>query len=79
MVANKTHKKPAVPKAAKEAEKIAKTMYMALTAPDAPKATPDGYIMGATTVLKMLIDQAVQQGSEKEDLKMYALKQIMTI
>ena len=29
--------------------------------------------MGACTVLKVLMDQAVQQGADKEELKQYAI------
>lgn len=71
MPTERKHKKPAVPKEAREAEKVARQMYGALTQQGAPKATPGGYIMGACTVLKMLMDQAVQQGCAKEDLKQY--------
>ena len=70
------HTKPAVPKEAVEADKVAKTMYQSLTAPDAPKAHPLGYIMGASMVLKMLIDQAVQQGEDRDALKQQAMAYI---
>ncbi len=73
MATNKTHKKPAFPKEAVEAEKVAKQMYSSLTEKGAPKASPEGYIMGACTVVKLLLDQAVAQGSDKEELKLYAL------
>lgn len=63
------HRMPAVSKEQKEAEEIAKTMYQPLTAPGAPRATPTGYILGACQVLKMLTEQAVQQGSDKEKVK----------
>lgn len=69
----KQHRKPAVPKGFKEAEKVAKQMYGSLTETGAPKATPTGYIMGACTVLKILLDQAEQQGANKNELKQYAL------
>ena len=69
----KTHTKPAVPRAAKEAERVTETMYQALMAPGAPRATPQGYIMGASMVLKMLIDQAVGQGEDRDALKMQAI------
>lgn len=72
----KTHKKPLMPKEAKEAEKIVKQMYSSLTAPDAPRATPMGYIMGASMVLKMLIDQAVNQGEDRDALKAQAMAYI---
>lgn len=32
-----------------------------------------GYIMGASYVLKMLIDQAVQQGESRDALKLQAM------
>ena len=69
----KTHTKPAVPRAAQQAEKVTETMYQSLTAPGAPKASPQGYIMGATMVLKMLIDQAVAQGENRDALKLQAM------
>lgn len=69
----KTHTKPAVPRAAQQAEKVAKQMYSSLKAPDAPKASPTGYIMGASYVLKMLIDQAVAQGEDRGALKAQAM------
>ena len=75
----KTHTKPAVPRAAQQAEKITETMYQSLTAPGAPKASPQGYIMGATMVLKMLIDQAVAQGEDRDALKAQALTYIAAI
>lgn len=70
----RSHKKPAVSKEAIEAESIAKQMYAALTVKGAPQAHPMGYIMGTCTVLKMLVDQAEQQGSNREELKQYALR-----
>lgn len=54
-------------------------MYTSLTAPDAPKASPKGYIMGASIVLKMLIDQAVQQGEDRQALKAQAMEFIQMI
>ena len=72
----KTHTKPAVPREAQQAEKVAKQMYQSLTAPEAPKATPMGYIMGGSIVLKMLIDQAVAQGEDRDALKAQALTYI---
>lgn len=75
----KTHTKPAVPREALQAEAVTKQMYQSLTAPDAPKATPMGYIMGASMVLKMLIDQAVQQGEERDMLKAQAMAYIAAI
>ena len=69
----KTHTKPAVPKEAQQAEKIVEQMYSSLKAPDAPKASPMGYIMGASMVLKILIDQAVAQGEDREALKAQAM------
>lgn len=72
----KTHTKPAVSLAAKQAEKITETMYQSLTAHGAPKASPLGYIIGASMVLKMLIDQAVKQGEDRNILKAQALTYI---
>ena len=74
-----THTRPAVRREAQQSEQIARTMYAALTAPDAPKASPMGYIMGATTVLKTLIDQAAQQGEDRGQLRSYALNLIARI
>jgi hypothetical protein len=48
-------------------------MYQSLTAPGAPKASPQGYIMGAAMVLKLLIDQAVAQGENRDALKLQAM------
>ena len=70
------HTKPSFPK---EAEKVTKQMYESLTAPNAPRATQMGYIMGASMVLKMLIDQAVSQGGDKEALKAQAMTYIQMI
>ena len=75
----KAHKKPEVPREALEAEKITEQMYSSLMTPDAPKASPMGYIMGASMVLKMLIDQAVQQGEDRDRLKTQAMAYIMSI
>ena len=75
----KTHTKPAIPQEAKEAELVAKQMYSSLTSPDAPKAHPLGYIMGASMVLKLLIDQAVQQGEDRDKLKAQAMTYIQVI
>ena len=75
----KTHTKPAVPKAALQAEAVTKQMYQSLKAPDAPKASPLGYIMGASMVLKMLIDQAVQQGENRDALKLQAMAFIQSM
>lgn len=79
MPTKRTHRKPTVPKEALEAEKVAKQMYTSLTQKDAPKATPSGYIMGACYVLKMLIEQAVNQGSNKDGIKLYAHQFIESI
>lgn len=75
----KTHTKPAVPRAAQQAEKIVEQMYSSLKAPDAPKASPMGYIMGAAIVLKLLIDQAVDQGEDRDALKTYAMTVIASM
>ena len=77
MATRKNHSKPLVPQHVAEAEKIAKHMYNSLTQQRAPKAHSQGYIMGACTVLKMLLDQAAQQGSDKEELKKWAVSFIM--
>ena len=65
-----------MPREAKQAEKVTQQMYQSLTAPGAPKASPQGYIMGAAMVLKMLIDQAVQQGEDRDMLKAQAMAYI---
>ena len=54
-------------------------MYRSLTAPDSPKASPMGYIMGASMVLKLLIDQAVAQGEDRDALKAQVLTYIAAI
>jgi hypothetical protein len=79
MATRKNHSKPLVPQHVAEAEKIAKQMYSSLMLKTAPKATPQGYIVGATIVLKALIDQAVQQGSDKEQLRAVAIGLIQDI
>ena len=79
MATNRKHTKPAVSKSAKEAESVAKQMYGSLTLATAPKATATGYIMGACTVLKILIDQAENQGSSRKELKKQALSFIQGI
>lgn len=73
------HKRPVAQRANSEAEKVAKQMYSSLMLKTAPKATPQGYIVGAVMVLKALIDQAVQQGSDKEQLKAVAIGLIQDI
>lgn len=75
----RTHKKPAVPREVQEAEKVVTQMYSSLTAEGAPKASPQGYIMGASMALKLLIDQAVAQGEDRDALKRQALTYIMAI
>lgn len=75
----KTHAKPAVPRVAQQAEKVTETMYQSLTAPGAPKASPQGYIMGAAMTLKLLIDQAVAQGEDRDALRAQALAIISAI
>lgn len=75
----KTHRKPAVPLAAQQAMKVTEQMYKSLKAPGAPKASPQGYIMGASMVLKMLIDQAVAQGENRDALKAQAMTYIAAI
>jgi len=75
----KTHTRPAVPAEAKQAEKVAEQMYRSLTAPGAPKATPKGYILGACTVLKLLLDQAVHQGADRDEMKAFSIGFIQSI
>jgi len=75
----KTHTRPAVPVEALQAEKVTRTMYEALKADGAPKASPQGYIMGAAMTLKLLIDQAVQQGEDRDRLKAQAMVIIQAI
>jgi len=75
----KTHTKPDVPREAQQAEKVTQQMYQSLTAPGAPKASPMGYIMGASMVLKLLIDQAVQQGEDRDKLKAQAMAFIQSM
>jgi hypothetical protein len=73
------HKRSVAQRVNNEAEKVAKQMYSSLMLKTAPKATPQGYIVGATIVLKALIDQAVQQGSDKEQLRAVAIGLIQDI
>lgn len=67
------HRRPDVPKEALEAERVARQMYNSLTQETAPRATSRGYVMGACAVLKGLVDQACQQGEDRDALKRYAL------
>lgn len=75
----KVHRKPAILLVAQQAEAVTTQMYQSLKAPDAPRATPQGYILGASMVLKMLIDQAVQQGEDRDHLKAQAMTIIASI
>ena len=68
-----------MPREAKQAEAVVERMYRSLTAPDSPKASPMGYIMGASMVLKLLIDQAVAQGEDRDALKAQAMAYIQAI
>lgn len=79
MPTSRPHKNPEVPHEAQEAERVARHMYTSLTQVEAPKATPTGYIMGACTVLKLLLEQAAQQGADKDELKQWSLKFIQGI
>jgi hypothetical protein len=79
MPTSREHKKPNVPHEAQEAERVAKHMYTSLTQAEAPKATPTGYIMGACTVLKLLLQQAAAQGANKDELKQWSLNFIQGI
>lgn len=73
------HTKPAISKEVIEAEQIALAMYNALKAPDAPKASTRGYVLGALAVLKTLIEQADQQGDDLGQLRSMALNFIARI
>jgi hypothetical protein len=73
MRARKIHTKPDAPQQAIEAEKVARQMYSSLMLKTAPKATPQGYVAGGCIVLKMLIDQASEQGADKEMLKHFII------
>ena len=75
----KSHTKPAVPREVQQAEKVTEQMYQSLMAPGAPTASPMGYIMGASMVLKLLIDQAVAQGEDRDALKAQAMAYIQAI
>lgn len=73
MPTGREHRQPEVPKAVQEAERVAKQMYASLKQAKAPKASCAGYVMGACAVVKMMIDQASQQGSDKDALKTWAI------
>lgn len=73
------HKKPEVPRETVEAVAVSKQMYASLLAEDAPKAGPMGYLLGACTVVKILIDQAVGQGEDKGEMRRKALEFIASI
>lgn len=75
----KTHTKPAVPREAVEAVEVSRQMYASLLAEGAPKAGPMGYMMGALTVVKILIDQAEQQGEDRGEMRRRALEFIASI
>lgn len=75
----KVHRKPAEPKVAKEAQLVAEQMYNSLKAPGAPRATVLGYVMGASMALKLLLDQAVQQGGDKDKLKLQAMAYVQAL
>ena len=75
----KTHTRPAVPREAVEAVAVSKQMYASLLAEGAPKAGPMGYMMGALTVTKILIDQAEQQGENRGEMRRKALEFIASI
>lgn len=75
----RTHTAPAVSRVERQAEEVAAQMYRSLTAPGAPKASPAGYITGASIVLKMLIDQAVQQGEDRDALKAQAMAFVQAV
>lgn len=67
------HKKPEVSREMAEAERIAKHMYSSLLQVKAPKGHPTGYILGAGYVMKMLLEQAIKQGDDKDSLKAQAI------
>jgi len=69
----KEHKKPEVSREMSEAERIAKHMYNSLCQARAPKGHPTGYILGAGFVMKMLLEQAIKQGGDKDSLKAQAI------
>ena len=73
------HRKPEVPREAVESVAVAKTMYAALLQEGAPKAGPMGYVLGACTTVKILIDQACQQGEDRGELRRKALEFIAAI
>ena len=79
MATNRNHKKPEIPQVAIEAGLVAEQMYSSLKKKKAPRTTPLGYIMGVSMVLKMLIDQAVQQGEDKEALRAQAMTYIQSM
>jgi hypothetical protein len=64
----RNHKKPEVTQQSLEAANVAKQMYRSLTLKNAPKATPQAYVAGACMVLKILVEQACQQGTDKDVL-----------
>ena len=73
------HTKPSVPKEFIEAKKVAQQMYDSLMAEGAPRATPMGYIIGGSLVMKMLLDQAVKQGGNREALRAQAMAYIINM
>ena len=72
MAIKKGHKKPSVSPVMQQADRVGKHMYASLTQKTAPKATPEGYILGACCVMKALMQQAEQQGADKDALKQMA-------
>ena len=79
MPTGRKHKKPEVSREMGEAERIAKHMYDSLCQARAPKGHPAGYILGAGYVMKMLLEQAVRQGGDKDSLKAQAMAIIQSI
>lgn len=77
MPTSRQHKKPSVPKEVAEAEKVAKHIYSSLTLKTSPKATPQGYMFGTLTVLRIIIEQATEQGRDKEQMKKQAIQFIL--
>lgn len=79
MAEKREHRKPDVPREAREAERVANHMYGSLKLKTAPKASGRGYVMGAAAVLKMMIEQASAQGDDREELKALAARFFMDI
>lgn len=79
MPTGRQHRKPSIPKEVLEAEKVAKHIYSSLTSKTAPKATSQGYLLGTLTLFKIIFEQAVKQGGDKEQIKNQAIQFILGI